>query len=678
MANNIQEAPWKISFSTVGNGPYAVRMKLLDLLFNTEDHEEGGEWVPRTAGIKLPHDILIFDPNIYETSDGGSLLSGTAYVEGRRSRGFYLTKVSYDARARANAVTYPATPISEVPIWVPSNEVGGVYDYPANPEHPDYATHPENTHGYYIYPSNAVLTIDVSDYRAANLRTYIASGTDAPTEHEDPEDSGTPLVTYQTSCTVAISGTSAEEGAFLILSSPDYALASTIPGSSLIPYTKVRFQASPAIPEVVDVIRFFTSYGLDDDGTPLEGYTTTDLLDPAVNTRLQTEEVWIRCGYFADYVVPDTFMQDLTATSEVSHKNIVVGVGDFVRHSRDAEVSEIHPYLPSTPPRLDLLEVSDSDAVPFPIPSRTGTYVVPETGHRAPLGWYDPDFPDENNSSSVLVALPEEGNIYTSGRVFSPTIDELWTYIKRLVDGRDNDQTAAATPGPRSTYTGEFGIVVDTRLPTEPALDLGSKTGDPISADGTSFVNAPEGIRYVVNANIKYLTDKIGITVSDYYPFTTHSDADVLISSRTRVNPTNLQTSGDWGPRANPMSLRELEAEIKNVQFTTETLFNFIAANKVSTGNTDTDEVNTHGSLYQLHRSFDPILDVEDPNSKWITYANTAFNTETADTYGSVLTPSTNYNYQQDIQREDVYLSAEGQWRYLFDHVRVPVLDETY
>ena len=73
MANYVSEAPWKISFNTAGNGPYAVRMKLADLMFD----QSVTPWTPLSVGAHLPHDIILFDPAIYSSS-GGTLDSSAS------------------------------------------------------------------------------------------------------------------------------------------------------------------------------------------------------------------------------------------------------------------------------------------------------------------------------------------------------------------------------------------------------------------------------------------------------------------------------------------------------------------------------------------------------------------------------------------------------------------------
>jgi hypothetical protein len=592
MANYVSEAPWKISFNTAGNGPFAVRMKLADLLFD----QTTNPWAPLTVGVHLPHDIILFDPAIYSSS--GGTLDSSASREARQSRAFYLTKVTYDARANA--------------IWI------------ANAAYKDG--------GYFIYPQESALPILETDYTLHSNKTYYNTDIANPTDRLNPNDPSTdestnPLMTYQSSCSVAIADTSAAASSFLILSAPDRALQATIPGSSVVPYARMRFQTDVVgIPEVIDILTFFTEFGINPDGTakinPATGdpYNALQLIDPAINTRLQTMEIWIRCSFFADYIVPETFNQDLAQTSQVAHKNLVVGLGDYRRYTREAPTAETKPYLPATPPRNDLLQVPTAAAAPFPIPSYSGTYDSAGTGHRAPLGWYDPDYPDETNPANKLVAIPEEGNAYVSGRIFSPTIDELWTYIKKMVDGQ--------------------GTGAVTSIPPEPVIALTGGDGDPLTADGSIFVVAPTSFTFALDAVIKSTLDSI------------------LGGLETYVNTTGME------PRANPYSLRETECNIRNVQYNLRAIVGYIAENLVHSGNTSP----VQGTLFQLHKDFDP---KHATNTLWV-------NKGTAAPSSLLPTSPAGYDSLADFSAEDVYMGADGQWHHLFDQVRVPIIDETY
>lgn len=643
MADPVKKAPWKIPFDVNGSGPYVVKVALSDLLFDKNYNgtpEDPSSWMPwDSGGFRLPHDIILYDPSIF--GNDGSLLPSAAQND-RQARGFFLTKVTYDNRANSEFI--------------------------ANPFYKNIRPGDDTTAGYYVHDTKAALApTDDFDYRRRDL-TFNVYLPPEGSEYYTNNDY------YTSSCTVAVEGSQQENQSFLVLTNRDDALEATIPGSSVIPYTRIRANADTSIQEVYDIVRFFTGYGVGDSGDrsikTVPGYppiTAADTLDPTKNVKLQSAEIWLRCSYFADYIDPDSYSQDLHSVADVQHKNLILGTGDFDRYSKEASAIEIRPYLPKTTPREDSLSAEIriyGTPASFPIPPKAGEYNDPSDTGTTPAGWLDPDFENLNDANAHVV--PSSGNIYTSGRIFSPTIDELWTYIKKAISGRQADTEDIVSAAPRATSASQQGTAEDTRLSAEPDFLLGDKLGDPLNADGTSFVNAGEGIVYNINVGIQRTADTFQAnsisTTSAYRPY-----VDATGESRAAFGV--LQTGERWGLRESPMSLRELEAAIKNEAFNAEVTFNYLTNNFIAGGHT---AATVDGTLFRLHRDNNPI----DTSSRWEEAADTVFNTETV--YGDSLPNATSYSSTADIDKGDVYLSAEGKWRYLFDHVRVPVLNEQY
>ena len=606
MANAIQVAPWKISFLPSGNGPYAVKVKLYDLLFSSSN----AWYLTDGAGLNLPHDIILFDPAVYVTS--GNIIDTAADRDTRQNHGIFLSKVTYDARA-------PRT-------WVPSS----VYA-PLNVQgDPHYGQQ-----GYYIYQSASALPILETDYSTQANKTYYDTSlaaaifTDllnptAPYDGNPTDTTFNPYMCYVSSASAAISGLQAATTSALIISGPDLALQATIPGSSLQAFTKICLRADTSNSEIVSILQFFTGYGIINTQL-IPGTSTADLIVPSKNPHLLDVEVWVRCAFFADYVTPTTFEQDLTPGAQVAHENLVVGAGDFKRYTRNA-VSVDSPYLPMTPPRNDVLQITAvANAAPFPIPPVTGTYNAATTVSSSPAGWANPELQAEQGSTIIppgLIAIPTEGNAYASGRIFSPTIDELWIYIKKLVDGQ--------------------GTGTSISIPAEPAITLaGGNIGDPLNASGTVFVAAPTSFTYSLDPAIVAIANGIIAGIANYAP---------------TVRAV---------PRANPLSLREIEGHLRNLQFNDQTQIAFFAANMAYAGNT----VPAQGTLFQLHKNFNPV-----------NAANTIWPTTPAVTLTATTLPTSSggYNALADYVAGEVYMGADGQWHYLFDQVRIPVLVETY
>jgi len=612
--------PWKFSFNPSGAGPFLVKVKLVDLMYSNAATLTP---YPTGTGFKLPHDILVYNPAIYSVSSGNLQYLTTAdsgYVANendRRKYGIFLVKPKFN----------PSAKVTIVPFTL--NGIQGQYA---------------------VYESGASEELQEDDYFSQtqnsrpNLYNFFSSSQLAAGDY------------FASSASLAEDSSPLASTCSVILANPDNTLRASLPGSQLVPYTQMRLNLSSA--SIVDIVAWAT-----DASTALA--QAPGFLDPAQNPALAQAEIWIRCSFFADYVDPKSSAQDLAQGSNVQHKNLIVGQGDYVKYE-DTNVST--PYLPVTPPLSDMGPTSGlvTDNA-FPAPARSGAY--PSLASNIPAGWFDPT----DSTRNGMPAVPAEGNIYASGRLFSITIDEIVTTLKALISGRPADPTTLPTT---QDTTGIYAFATaataskqtptDTRLPAERAISLaGGKLGDPLSRDGSVLINAPEGIFYYVNDRLKVIADKITTT------------AGVRIEDVAPVASKVLYTAGFWAPRATPLSLRELEAMLLGVAYNLETAFNFLALNKASVGPTDTS-AHPYGTLHQLHTAYDQSLDDSDPNSKWITTANTNFTVFTATTYGNNLPSSAPYDPAVDHLREDVYLAADGTWRYLFDTVRLPILTETY
>ncbi|MCA1806682.1 MAG: hypothetical protein LC687_02295, partial [Actinobacteria bacterium] len=346
----IRLAPWKIPFDTAGHGPYAVRVKLSDLLFDKKRDgtpEDPETWVPwESGGIRLPHDIIIYDPSIYSETDGN--LDTDSPQNRRQKNGIFLTKVAYDERATRTFIPHPTY----------KNQT------PGDPA----------TAGYYHIEDLDAALAPTEDYEYRdNDRTFSlvrpTTGSDAAGTNDY----------YLQSASLGIQGSLIEEESAIVLSGRDNALEATIPGSDLIPYTRIRLNADSSLREASDIVRFFTEYNVGDsnpDDRKDTTKTSSDYFDPIENPHLQDVEVWIRCAFFADYVDPSSYNQELHSESDVQHSNLILGTGDFNKFNREM-AEDVRPYLPLTTPREDVLShtLQANDNIGFfPIPPRGGTY----------------------------------------------------------------------------------------------------------------------------------------------------------------------------------------------------------------------------------------------------------------------------------------------------------------
>lgn len=530
--------------------------------------------------------------------------------------------------------------------------------------------------------------------------------------------------------------------------------------------------------------------------------------------------VWVKAPFFGDYIEPTVFEQDLTPESDVKHRNLILSnISDYNRYDETTSAdtkpdTESLPYIPVASPTVDLLtkklagvSVSDlssltEDDINTVIDAGDeddsvigGIAMASETRDASAdivqPGYWDPEskrkaseyaFANNLHKFHLPTIIPSTGNIFTDGRIISPTIDELWIYIKQLTSGRNSDTytnknvthsriddledldeaipfgTSGGTTetGNKDHNNVEYKIPLDknsspsnlnrnnsnsTRLDivptTEYSFDYNGKkvygdiVGINVGVDDdknqtikiSNYVNSNDAIVYGIYSSLKHLSDNI--TTFDYtdkdddghkereiYNFTAwntvaNDDTDVTKDQDIVVDKSL------WKPRNAPYSLRELEALIKGNKFNLITLARFIKENFGVTGRlgkvtssgdvlkwhtldennknyvkelTVTEDNITRGSLYQFHKDYN--FDVAHPNT-WFNqegegtpdsgigavFDGTRFSDATDLTYGD--SDSINRD-QAKYSSSDVYLAADGTYRYLFDHVRLPIINVDY
>ena len=240
----------------------------------------------------------------------------------------------------------------------------------------------------------------------------------------------------------------------------------------------------------------------------------------------------------------------------------------------------------------------------------------------------------------------------------------------------------------------------------------------------TKFVNQNDTITYPVYNSLKLLSNSIVNNTGEGNCSIKKTDSEEGITTNRKITSftawkdittdsgdvitDNTKVSNEdpfWGPRKSaPYSLRELEAMIKGNKYNIITQARFVKENFAVTGglgkrtNPEGEEYNSaSGSIYQMHQNYN--FDVANPN--------TFYNNDGTDTgfdstgklcgaraviddsdmrtfeqrrgghiryveeYGNSDTLSLN---PEKFSSQDVYLSAAGDWRYVSDHVRIPIL----
>lgn len=373
-------------------------------------------------------------------------------------------------------------------------------------------------------------------------------------------------------------------------------------------------------------------------------------------------------------------------------------------------------------------------AIPI-APINRGDITKTSPDNLVPPGWFDPESRKGDDyylhMGKFPSILPKDGNLYVGGRIISATIDEIWYMLKKLVGGRDKDTVIASNDiDIAQPYNTDYQNPTDTRMTEVPDSEFIFKPdssmstevkGDPIDIEYdrtnknnivvkvSKFVNQNNAIKYPIFKSLQAISNTItslneqDIRGINYFSAWSKNSVDNNRSSDT-ILTDNPIISGEWAPRETPLSLRELEALIMGEKYNLITEARFVMETFGVTGKFGKVVSNTYnsaaGSLYQFHKDYNFHVDtpntwfnqngngtpesgtsivLDDPTETPVGLENlVGKNTSVkkfAANYGS------NENFVEDpekVSASDVYLAADGTWRYVFDQVRVPVLKSRF
>jgi hypothetical protein len=331
MSNNIiKPNQWKLRYVASGQGSYAVLVRLRDLIWKDPDTRttwDVGE------GLNLGHDIICFNPDIYNSS---AILDVSTDITDRQKYGVFGIKPTVDKRilnANESLIRYGDTGITSgdaiysdiYGVW-PSGVDNG-YRYPIMDPR------------VFLYPQDEDFSF------AGKVFNRVASGSDY----------------WRGSFSVAIDESTAATGATLIVADPDQTLEASLVGSNLLTFRKVRLNLSIDAGDTPEFVKFFTGY---------EG-TAEDSVNPALNPFIDEAYIYLSMAFFADYVSPESFEQDLNASAQAVHRDLILGGGDFKNFGTEAEDGlggdPDVPYLSITPPTEKSNHRHRSTPYPYPI-----------------------------------------------------------------------------------------------------------------------------------------------------------------------------------------------------------------------------------------------------------------------------------------------------------------------
>lgn len=336
--------------------------------------------------------------------------------------------------------------------------------------------------------------------------------------------------------------------------------------------------------------------------------------------------------------------------------------------------------------------------------------------------------------------IGRDGNLTTDGRIMSPTIDELWYIIYKTILGHSNESTTYISLPSSSNYGGKDTSLAEAVKEYKWSNDDGKTyKGSPLSfifnTNDDGNVNGVSVDEWVSNPDEHYINvhSKIQSVSSDLTSFFDAQNEDVA-GSRSIFKTGDDIALGDaathskefayagreYGPRNVPLSLRELEAAIMGIKYNVDNNFMFEAKTYTTSGKfgkVEKDEegvIVAGGSLYQMHRDYN--ADIKNPNTVFKMGAdNTGDNGRDA-TFGDLNNlkevhasgieiylldnknkrtnkkktsgmPLLVENYGKSVTLDeeqgyytgaDVYMAADGTWRYKAEHMRLPILRSRY
>ena len=461
---------------------------------------------------------------------------------------------------------------------------------------------------------------------------------------------------------------------------------------------------------------------------------------------LKNTFVFIRAPFFADYVQPEVFKQDLTEQSEVKHKNIIIsGQGDFHRYSDDRSGSTKNTrfYHMQTAPTVDLLSKNYAKQVKinnYDNSNRKGLYDELFAHHElfgsalydnrntrqsdknylhdylTSPQYFDPEVTQDyrgNDSlnSDLPVLIPEAGNLYIDGRILGPTIDEIWKYFKQIVSGtiasseidtkKDNGFTInqnypcneSTTPEERKGVAFYRGYTTDNNGALAPASE--QIIGDPIESE---IKTHEQGFEYL--DIMKWVTPPTHFKIQ-VYEFLKAANKEVMKGLKAGELETgyNIETLAPdsnsfsyegheslspykdklsiYGPRENPYSLRELEAMLVNTKYNINALMSFLVKNYTVNGSLSHDK----GGLFQFHKDYNS--KIGDPNTLYKGSGVSAGPADIEDRDSLNASQSSKYgqeaaNSSNNCTAKDVYLAADGTWRYVHQETRLRIFDTEF
>ena len=391
--------------------------------------------------------------------------------------------------------------------------------------------------------------------------------------------------------------------------------------------------------------------------------------------------IWVKAPFAADYIRPEDFDQDLNKDANVIHKNIYsrASTGDYNRYAETAgqdEEASTKMYIPKNAPLKDYVSskyVSQKDTTEATMEALIADADSPEsdvgsvftepikdtsslvlsgstTTDLTPPQFFDPESRRAAGTyNRVPTVIPKAGNSISDSRVISPTIDEIWYIIKKIISGRPSDTETVVGEDFAKSYAsaekGEIGSDRKGNKSTATAVNDKDTTltevenpfifeynnelrmGDPVDfeiipsytldSDGnpvensdaglsiTEFFSQPNETVYVDFADVITDTGTLErwVESADYIPV--KEVAIPGIDTESKIGKVSA-----WLPRSAPLSMRELESRILGNKYEIIKNYRYITTNFGIVGplglirRDDNGKIINAGSLYQFHKDY--------------------------------------------------------------------------
>lgn len=751
MANELQKKPWKVWMSSAPD-PTAVLASAYDLL----------------NGVSLGHDIIIYNGNVYSNTK----FSGTSWDDFYRYE-IDVSPAIFDKRSKFKVETVTTQNFSK--LEKPSSIKVYYYDK-------DAALYPENIKSFFI----------VNDSWQKYFRNTSTFSTDTLEYGYSSNDF--------MSCVSSIIDDFSNIYADIILYKKDTTFSSTMSfEDNKEAFTKIKLNTSSELVQklIVGAVFFNSDTSLPDFKNNNYSQVFSYLLNNCSDL-LKHIYLWVKAPFCADYIDPEDFNQDLNQDADVIHRNLLLsnnydGVrNNFNRYTESYNTSNnsivtindyierlSRPYTPTNSPLKDFLseklgqsvgaDIQDVETAAqaliensyeddhiigsvLTVPGSEEENPDQSTARYTPFNFYDPESREEKEYYTNLGRIPtligRDGNLVTDGRLLSPSIDEIWYIIKKLISGqpaasyvRDSDNISSpynehATNSTTLTEAVNAQYKIDS-VSLDP-IDFEYTTDDNGDVSGISikeFTVQPEKVEHHVYNLLKVVSRRINsfyeqqneidsaLTESKEGTVYSGNSRDItrtgedLILGTTKMAQSSL-ANNEYGPRSSaPLSLRELEAAILGNKYNIENNFMFISKTYAVTGKfgkqleDENKNIISAGSLYQFHRDYN--ANVENPNTYFkigatddngrdATFGDLNGQVEkinSIDVYlldehnrrtdkikqGVMPLLVENYGKSTLLKAEqgsytgaDVYLAADGTWRYKAEHMRLPILRSRY